>query len=134
MTGGLVERLKNTNFILRSKMTELNRNENSKQPDQPDTAQQFILTWKWVNRLFNTNVYTSSTEWLFLKYGKLSEKAAKLGSFLRCSAHVLFGYDACLWKTNLRIFCNDTMKNFQVRHGQCDSFPEHFPLQALSNY
>ena len=46
MTGGLVERLKNTNFILRSKMTELNRNENSKQPDQPDTAQQFILTWK----------------------------------------------------------------------------------------
>ena len=38
-------------------MAELNRNENSKQPDQPDTVQQFILTWKWVNRLFNTNVY-----------------------------------------------------------------------------
>ena len=46
MTGGLVERLKNTNFILKSKMAELNRNENSKQPDQPDTVQQFILTWK----------------------------------------------------------------------------------------
>ena len=46
MTEGLVERLKNTNFILKSKMAELNRNENSKQPDQPDTVQQFILTWK----------------------------------------------------------------------------------------
>ena len=30
---GLVERLKNSDFILESKIVELNQNENSKQPD-----------------------------------------------------------------------------------------------------
>ena len=29
----LIERLKNSNFILESKVVELNKNENSKQPD-----------------------------------------------------------------------------------------------------
>ena len=31
-------RLKNSDLILESKMAELNQNENSKQPDQPDAA------------------------------------------------------------------------------------------------
>ena len=31
-------RLKNSNFILESKMAELNQNKNSKQPDRPDTV------------------------------------------------------------------------------------------------
>ena len=31
-------RLKNSDFILESKMAELNQNKNSKQPDQPDTV------------------------------------------------------------------------------------------------
>ena len=31
-------RLKNSDFILESKMKELNQNKNSKQPDRPDTA------------------------------------------------------------------------------------------------
>ena len=35
-TLGLIERLKNSNFILESKMAELNQNQNSKQPDRPD--------------------------------------------------------------------------------------------------
>ena len=30
--------LKNSDFILESKMTELNQNKNSKQPDRPDTV------------------------------------------------------------------------------------------------
>ena len=30
--------LKNSNFVLESKMTELNQNQNSKQSDQPDTV------------------------------------------------------------------------------------------------
>ena len=33
-----VYRLKNNDFILESKMAELNQTENSKQPDQPDAA------------------------------------------------------------------------------------------------
>ena len=33
-----VHRLKNSNFILESKMAELNQNKNSKQPDRPDPA------------------------------------------------------------------------------------------------
>ena len=33
-----VQRLKNSDFILESKMTELNQNQNSEQPDQPDTV------------------------------------------------------------------------------------------------
>ena len=35
---GLVERLKNSDFILESKMTELNQIKNPKQPDRPDAA------------------------------------------------------------------------------------------------
>ena len=31
-------RLKNRDFILENKMTELNQNKNSKQPDRPDTV------------------------------------------------------------------------------------------------
>ena len=33
-----VYRLKNSDFILESKMVELNQNKNSKQPDQPDAV------------------------------------------------------------------------------------------------
>ena len=38
MTVGLVERLKNNDFILETKIAKLNQNENSKQPDQPDAV------------------------------------------------------------------------------------------------
>ena len=45
-----VYRLKNSNFILESKMVELNQNQNSKQPDQTDTVWKLgnenILPWK----------------------------------------------------------------------------------------
>ena len=40
---GLVERLKNSDFILETKMAELNQNKNSKQPDQPDAVWKLIL-------------------------------------------------------------------------------------------
>ena len=38
VTLGLVERLKNSDFILNIKMPELNQNKNSKQPDRPDAV------------------------------------------------------------------------------------------------
>ena len=37
-------RLKNSDFILESKMAELNQNKNSKQPDRPDTVLKFYFT------------------------------------------------------------------------------------------
>ena len=41
-----VHRLKNINFIFESKIAELNKTENLKQPDRPDAASKFILPWK----------------------------------------------------------------------------------------
>ena len=38
-------RLKNSDFILESKMAELNQNKNSKQPDRPDPVRKLILPW-----------------------------------------------------------------------------------------
>ena len=39
-------KLKNTDFILESKMVELNQNQNSKQPNQPDTVWKFYFTFE----------------------------------------------------------------------------------------
>ena len=38
VTLGLVERFKNSDFILETKMAELNQNKNSKQPDRRDAV------------------------------------------------------------------------------------------------
>ena len=40
-----LHRLKNSDFILESKMAELNQNKNSKQPDRPDPVRKLILPW-----------------------------------------------------------------------------------------
>ena len=58
---------------------------------------------------------------MFLGYKKISKKAVKFGSFLQCSGHIFLWHDDCVWKINLRIFWNHIIKNFQVKHGQCDS-------------
>ena len=39
-----VHRLKNRDFILESKMAELNKNKNSKQPDRPDAVWKLYFT------------------------------------------------------------------------------------------
>ena len=39
-------RLKNSDFILESKMAELNQNKNLKQLDRPDKVGKLILPWK----------------------------------------------------------------------------------------
>ena len=41
-----IHRQKNSDFILESKMAELNENKNSKQPDWPDVVWNFIFPWK----------------------------------------------------------------------------------------
>ena len=38
-----VHRLKNSDFILESKMAELNQNRNSKQPDQPEAVWKLLF-------------------------------------------------------------------------------------------
>ena len=41
-----VHRLKNIDFVLESKMKEVNQNQNSKQSDRPMQCENFILLWK----------------------------------------------------------------------------------------
>ena len=44
VTLGLVEMLKNSDLILGKKMTELNQNKNSKQPNRPDAVRKLYFT------------------------------------------------------------------------------------------
>ena len=44
VTVEVAERLKNSDFILESKMADLNQNKNSKQPDQPDAVWKLYFT------------------------------------------------------------------------------------------
>ena len=79
VTSGLVERSKNSNFILESKMTELNQNKSSKQPVQSDAVRKrFDLGNKCIAHL--TRLF----------------KVGKLCVFLQFSAHVILGHNECL--------------------------------------
>ena len=42
----IVHRLKNSDFILESKIAELNQNKNSKQPDRPDAVWNLYFTFE----------------------------------------------------------------------------------------
>ena len=46
--------------------------------------------------------------------------------------YIFLGHDGCFWKINLRIFWNH-MKNFQVKHSQCDGiiFPKTFSFKSF---
>ena len=85
-----------------------------------------------INSTINKTFYIYSTELFFLRYQEIFKKDIKLGSFLQCSVHIFLGYDDCFWKINLRILWNHIMKNFQVKHGQCDRiiFPEIFSFES----
>ena len=80
-----------------------------------------------MNGSINKTFYTYSTESLFLRYKKISKKAVRLGSFLQCFVHIFLGHDGYIWKIYLRALWNHLMKNFQLKHGQCDSiiFPQN---------
>ena len=62
---------------------------------------------------------------------KISKKAVKLGSFLQCLVHIILGHDGCFRKITLKFLWNHIMKNFQAKHGQCDSiiFPKTFSFE-----
>ena len=62
-----VHRLKNGNFILKSRMAEQNPNKNSKQPDGTDAVWKLYV--KWIAQL--TKRFTHSTESMFLRYEKI---------------------------------------------------------------
>ena len=107
-------RLKNSDFILKSKIAELNQNKNSKQLEGPDAVRKLYFNFE-INELHNwQNFYTCSTESLLLRYETISK-------------HIFLGHDDFFWKINVRILWNHTMKNFQLKHGQCDStlFPQN---------
>ena len=81
-----VHRLKNSDFILESKMAELNKNKNSKQQDRPDALRNKWIA-QWAKR-FTHVLPAGSTESLFLSYKKISKKAVKLVSFLQCLVNI----------------------------------------------
>ena len=94
-------------------------------------CENFILP---LNSTINKTFYTCSTESLSLRYKKISKKAVKWGSFLQSSVHIFLEHDGCFRKINLRILWNHIMKNFQIKHGQCDSiiFRQKFFFWRLS--
>ena len=57
-------RLKNSDFILESKIVELNQNKNLKQLDLPDAVRKVILIWKLVSTI-NKTFYICFTESFF---------------------------------------------------------------------
>ena len=78
----------------------------------------FILFWKEMNSTIDKIFYTFSIESLFLRYKKIAKKPVKFGSFFQCSVYIFLGHDI--------------MKNFQVKHGQCESimFPKTFSFES----
>ena len=101
-------------------MSELNQNQNSKQPDRPDAVWKLYFTMEFYPL---HNCLQDFYRIFALKVQKRFEKkAVKLGSFLQST----------LWKINLRILWNHTMKKCQVRHGQFHSiiFLEIFSFES----
>ena len=102
-----------SNFVLESKMVDLNQSQNSKQPD-------FISPRKWMNTTANKMFYACSAESLFSRYKKISKKAVMSGSFLQCLVHILEGHDDSFLNLknfesseNLRILWNNIMGTFK---------------------
>ena len=86
-----------------------------------------------MNSTANKTFYTRSTESLFLRYKKISRKAIDLGSFFQSLVHIFPEHDGCfITLYSLRILRNHIIKNFQVKHGQCDSiiFPQTFSFEG----
>ena len=119
---------KNSDLTLESEIVELNQKKNSEQMQRENS----ILLWKKMNSTISKTLYTCSTESLFLRYKKISKKAVKRGGFLQCSVHTFLGHDGCFWKVHLTILWKHIMKNFQVKHGQCESivFPKTFSFKS----
>ena len=103
-------RLKNRDVILEIEMAELNQNIYPKQPDRPDAV------WK----LYFTLEINEGIRKFLLRNKKVSKKAVKLASFLQCSLHIFLELDGGFWKINLKILWKHIMKNFHVKHGQCE--------------
>ena len=114
-------RLKNRDVILEIEMAELNQNIYPKQPDRPDAVWKLYFTLEINEWTINKTFYTCSAKSLFLlRNKKVSKKAVKLASFLQCSLHIFLELDGGFWKINLKILWKHIMKNFHVKHGQCE--------------
>ena len=126
VTLGLVEMLKNSDFVLENKMAELNIKIQNYKIDQMLCETLFYLGNKWIAYL--TQLFDVFTESLYWTFRKSFEEAVKLGSFLQCSTYIFLGHENAYEK--LIILWNHAMKNFQGRHTQrdCIKFCETFSL------
>ena len=62
LTLGVVERLKNSDFILEIKMVELNQKKNSKQRDRPDAVCKLYFTLFYLILLFTPVLQSRSSK------------------------------------------------------------------------
>ena len=103
VTLGLVERLENCDFILETKMAELNENKNSNNQIDQMLCENFILPWKYMNSTFNTCLH------VFFRIVVLKVQE----NFIERYQVKLFS-SICLYKINLRSLWNHTiLSNFQ---------------------
>ena len=65
-------------------------------------------------------------------YKNFHRKAVNSGSFLQDSVHIFLRHYGCFRKINWMILWNHIMKNFQVKHGQCDKviFSKTFSFES----
>ena len=87
--------LKNSDFILESKMAELNQNKNSEQIDGANVVRKLYFTLEKMNSAINKTFCTCSTESLYLRYKKVFKKGVKISDFFQCSVHIFLGHDGC---------------------------------------
>ena len=78
-----------------------------------------------MNSTINKTFYTCSTESLFLRYKKVSRKAAKIVGFLQCSVHTFLGYGG--WKMMTAGFFTfdrswDLSKNLSYSSMPCSAY------------
>ena len=67
--GRLIQRLRKSDFILESKMAELNQNKNQ------NNQLQVIFDWKHSSIFKQATFHKCSTELLYQKYGKISQES-----------------------------------------------------------
>ena len=92
----LMQRLRKSDFILKSEMAELNQNKKS------NNQSKLIFDWKHSSIL---NCYTKSI-------GKFPKKVAH-ASFLQCSTYIVLGQDDDLGKINLKTLWNHRVRRIR---------------------
>ena len=128
--------MKNSDFVLESKMVELTQNKTSKQPDRPDVERKLYFTLE-INESHNQqNLLYMFYKMIVFKRYKYFQKSYQVGSVLQYSVYILLR-----WCMLLKIWFKNFVKPYHEEipskswwMWQHHYFPKHFLLKSLSNY